>query len=169
MFYDVPTLRLALAEKDAPMQVRGEKPPSRIIDFDALSDPEGALLLIDATTAPYVHKYQSVQKFLDPLSGNSRHRHCHDDGRRQFADTLYRRKQAACHRLGVRAEAQGWKARPRGESPFRTQQIRIKTGAPASCVNITCRSRERNGCFVQGNPGLPGSLRALRANPFSRC
>ena len=41
VFYDVPTLRAALAEKDAPMQARGEKPPSRIIDFDALSDPEG--------------------------------------------------------------------------------------------------------------------------------
>ena len=64
IFYDVPTLRAALAEKDAPMQARGEKPPSRIIDFDALSDPEGSLLLIDATTAPYVHKYQSVEKFL---------------------------------------------------------------------------------------------------------
>jgi len=61
IFYDVPTLRAALAEKDAPMQARGEKPPSRIIDFDALSDPEGSLLLIDATTAPYVHKYQSVK------------------------------------------------------------------------------------------------------------
>ena len=55
IFYDVPTLRAALAERDAPMQARGEKPPSRIIDFDALSDPEGSLLLIDATTAPYVH------------------------------------------------------------------------------------------------------------------
>src|SRR5262249_22219979 len=43
---------------------RGAK-PSRIIDFDALSDPEGSLLLIDATTAPYVHKYQSVEKFLE--------------------------------------------------------------------------------------------------------
>ena len=64
IFYDVPTLRAALAEKDAPMEVRGEKPPSRIIEFDALSDPEGSLLLIDATTAPYVHKYQSVEKFL---------------------------------------------------------------------------------------------------------
>src|SRR5205085_11761458 len=40
IFYDVPTLRAALAEKDAPMQARGEKPPSRIIDFDAMSDPE---------------------------------------------------------------------------------------------------------------------------------
>jgi hypothetical protein len=58
-------LRAALAEKDAPMQARGEKPPSRIIDFDALSDPEGSLLLIDATAAPYVHKYQSVKKFLE--------------------------------------------------------------------------------------------------------
>jgi hypothetical protein len=65
IFYDVPTLRAALAEKDVPMQARGEKPPSRIIDFDALSDPEGSLLLIDATTAPYVHKYQSVKKFLE--------------------------------------------------------------------------------------------------------
>ena len=64
IFYDVPTLRAALAAKDAPMEARGEKPPSRIIDFDALSDPEGSLLLIDATTAPYVHKYQSVEKFL---------------------------------------------------------------------------------------------------------
>src|SRR6202048_2417737 len=62
VFYDVPPLRVALDEKDAPMQARGEKPPSRIIDFDALSDPEGSLLLIDATTAPYVHKYQSVEK-----------------------------------------------------------------------------------------------------------
>jgi hypothetical protein len=65
MFYDVPTLRVALAKQDAPMQARGEKPPSRIIDFDALSDPEGSLLLIDATTAPYVHKHQSVKKFLE--------------------------------------------------------------------------------------------------------
>ena len=65
MFYDVPSLRAALKELDAPMQARQEKPPSRIIDFDALSDPEGSLLLIDATTAPYVHKYRSVAKFLD--------------------------------------------------------------------------------------------------------
>jgi hypothetical protein len=65
IFYDVPTLRAALAEKDAPMQARGKKLPSRIIDFDALSDPEGSLLLIDTTTAPYVHKYQSVKKFLE--------------------------------------------------------------------------------------------------------
>jgi hypothetical protein len=65
VFYNLPTLRAALTEKDAPMQARGEKPPSRIIDFDALSDPEGSLLLIDATTAPYVHKYQSVKKFLE--------------------------------------------------------------------------------------------------------
>ncbi len=64
IFYDVPTLRAALYEKDAPMRARDEKPPSRIIDFDALSNPEGSLLLIDATIAPYVHQYQSVEKFL---------------------------------------------------------------------------------------------------------
>ena len=42
IFYDVPTLRAALAERDAPMQARGEKPPSRIIDFDALSETAAA-------------------------------------------------------------------------------------------------------------------------------
>jgi hypothetical protein len=65
IFYDVPALRAALAEKDAPMLARAEKRPSRIIDFDALSDPEGSLLLIDATTEPYVHQYRSVTKFLE--------------------------------------------------------------------------------------------------------
>src|SRR3974390_2512649 len=65
IFYDVLTLRAALAENDRPMQAERAKPPSRIIDFDALSDPEGSLLLIDATTPPYVHKYQSVKLFLD--------------------------------------------------------------------------------------------------------
>jgi len=65
IFYDVPALRASLAEKDAPMRARGEKAPSRIIDFDALADPEGSLLLIDARTAPYVHVYRSVQKFLE--------------------------------------------------------------------------------------------------------
>src|SRR5260370_28201549 len=65
IFYDVPTLRAALAERDAPMQARGEKPPSRIIAFDTLSDPEGSMLLIDATTPPYGHKYQHLQKFLE--------------------------------------------------------------------------------------------------------
>jgi hypothetical protein len=75
IFYDVPTLRAALAEKDALMQAQGEKPPSRIIDFDALSDPEGSLLLIDATSAPYVHKYQSAKKFLEsPYQSSFRNR-----------------------------------------------------------------------------------------------
>ena len=65
IFYDVQTLRTALADRDAPMQARGEKRPSRIVDFNALSDPEGSLLLIDANTAPYVHKYQSVRNFFE--------------------------------------------------------------------------------------------------------
>jgi len=64
IFYDVPTLAAQLAEKDAPMRAREEKPPSRIVQFDALSDPEGSLLLIDANTAPYVHRYTNVERFL---------------------------------------------------------------------------------------------------------
>jgi hypothetical protein len=64
LFYDVATLRAALVARDQPMQAEGRKLPSRIIGFDALSDPEGSLLLIDAAKAPYVHKYESVEKFL---------------------------------------------------------------------------------------------------------
>jgi hypothetical protein len=65
VFYDVASLRAALIDKDAPMRAMGEKPPSRIIDLDALSNPEGALLLIDANRPPYVHKYVSVAAYLD--------------------------------------------------------------------------------------------------------
>jgi hypothetical protein len=64
IFYDVSTLAAQLGEKDAPMRARGEKPPSRIVQFDAVSDPEGSLLLIDANTAPYVHRYTNVELFL---------------------------------------------------------------------------------------------------------
>lgn len=65
LFYDVPTLRADFAALDVAMAAAGEKLPSRIIEFDALSDPEGSLLLIDATTAPYVHRYRNVQAYLD--------------------------------------------------------------------------------------------------------
>ncbi|RXT36492.1 hypothetical protein [Bradyrhizobium betae] len=65
IFYDVPTLRAGLAGKDAQMAAQDEKRPSRIVDFDALSDPEGSMLLIDAATPPYVHEYKSVDAFLN--------------------------------------------------------------------------------------------------------
>ena len=64
IFYDTPGLNAALAERDVPTIAAGDKPPSRIADFDALSDPEGSLLLIDATTQPYVHRYRNVQAYL---------------------------------------------------------------------------------------------------------
>ncbi|MFC3441606.1 hypothetical protein ACFOKF_10480 [Sphingobium rhizovicinum] len=64
IFYDVPGLQSELAEKDRVAAGMGEKLPSRMVSFDALSDPEGSLLLIDASTAPYVHKYKDVEQFL---------------------------------------------------------------------------------------------------------
>lgn len=64
VFYDTPGLRAALAARDAPTVAHGGKRPSRIVDFDALSNPEGSLLLIDATTEPYVHRYRDVQAYL---------------------------------------------------------------------------------------------------------
>jgi len=66
-FYDVPDLIRELADKDmivATMQ-GGTKLPSRIVDLDALTNPEGALLLIDTTTAPYVHRFTDVRAYLD--------------------------------------------------------------------------------------------------------
>lgn len=65
IFYDVLTLQAELRKHDATMEKQGEKPPSRIVSFDALTDPEGSLLLIDATTPPYVHKYTDVRTFLN--------------------------------------------------------------------------------------------------------
>jgi len=64
IFYDVPQLAASFSGKDAATKAEGEKLPSRIVDFDALSDPEGSLLLIDATTAPYVHRFENVEIFL---------------------------------------------------------------------------------------------------------
>jgi hypothetical protein len=64
IFYDVPTLTSELLERDKAVGANGEK-PSRIIDFEALSDPEGSLLLIDAQTPPYVRKYKDVRLYLE--------------------------------------------------------------------------------------------------------
>ena len=68
IFYNVPGLAASLSAKDAPMKAQGEKPPSRIVDFDPLADPEGSLLLIDVTTAPYVHRFKDVELFLGSLT-----------------------------------------------------------------------------------------------------
>lgn len=65
VFYDVPGLLADLARLDREVATTGEKLPSRIIDLGALTNPEGVLLLIDTTTAPYVHRYESVSAFLD--------------------------------------------------------------------------------------------------------
>ena len=65
IFYDVPALLDDLRRKDLEVATSGEKLPSRIVDLGALTNPEGALLLIDTSTAPYVHRYDNVQAFLD--------------------------------------------------------------------------------------------------------
>lgn len=64
LFYDVPGLQAALRHGDA-VASTGEKCPSRITSFDALADPEGSLLLIDASRPTFVHRYQSVEKYID--------------------------------------------------------------------------------------------------------
>jgi len=56
------TLRAALAKEDAPMQARGEKPPSRIIDFDALSDRGGHRLARKNKSLAWTNKSSDVGK-----------------------------------------------------------------------------------------------------------
>lgn len=66
-FYDVPDLMRDLAARDtvvATMQERKDKRPSRLLDLGALTNPEGSLLLINATIAPYVHRFRSVEKYF---------------------------------------------------------------------------------------------------------
>lgn len=73
-FYDVPDLVADLRAKDWEIATvasddsasgTGPKSPTRVISLDALSNPEGALLLIDANTAPYIHSYTDVQDYLN--------------------------------------------------------------------------------------------------------
>ncbi|QGP78517.1 hypothetical protein [Sphingobium sp. CAP-1] len=64
IFYDVPRLNAELIDKGSESTSLGERVRTRLTSFDALSDPEGSLLLIDAATAPYVHKYRDVGAFL---------------------------------------------------------------------------------------------------------
>jgi hypothetical protein len=61
IFYDVPNLTIPLANKDAPTQ---ERPPFPMIDFDALTDPEGSLLLFRSTPTPNVDRFNNVERFL---------------------------------------------------------------------------------------------------------
>ena len=63
----MPILRADFFERDLAMREPNEKLPSRIINFSALSDPEGSLLLIDEQTPPYVHQFHDVRAFLNTV------------------------------------------------------------------------------------------------------
>jgi len=65
VFYDVPTLRAAPAAKEAATQIAGDGSLSSISGLNVLSDPEGSLLIIDATTALHVYEYRNVENFLE--------------------------------------------------------------------------------------------------------
>ncbi|WP_213739375.1 hypothetical protein [Bradyrhizobium sp. dw_411] len=72
VFYDVPALRAALAAKEATTQAAGDGSLSSISGLNALSDPEGSLLIIDATIAPHVHEYRNVENFLESSDRQAR-------------------------------------------------------------------------------------------------
>ncbi len=65
IFYDVSTLQKDLRDFHAKAAANGAREPSPILSFDALTDPEGCLLLIDAGKSPYVRKFTDVQIFLN--------------------------------------------------------------------------------------------------------
>ncbi len=63
IFYDVPNFALSLPEKDAQPHGPSPKNPFPLMDFDALSDPEGSLLLFDPTAGAY-QRFTDVDDFL---------------------------------------------------------------------------------------------------------
>ena len=68
LFYDVPGLTQALRERDVRILTTrdGDGPlPNGVIDLSAATDPEGALLLIDPSAAPYITAWTNVAAFLE--------------------------------------------------------------------------------------------------------
>jgi hypothetical protein len=65
LFYDLPTLEAGLRRGEAVARALGEPEPTQSVSFDALIDPEGCLLLIDAGEPPYVRKFSRVDDFLN--------------------------------------------------------------------------------------------------------
>ena len=66
-FYDVPTLVLDLKARGEAVETQpGEAAPheTRPLDLDALTNPEGALLVVDAAGAPPVLRFEDLQEFL---------------------------------------------------------------------------------------------------------
>ncbi len=45
--------------------------PRNVADLDALSNPEGSLLLIDTTKSPYVKRFHNLEEFLDATGETS--------------------------------------------------------------------------------------------------
>lgn len=67
-FYDVFGLANDLHAADVVVATSfgtNDNRPSRILDLSALANPEGCLLLIDTTKRPYVHRFDSVEAFLE--------------------------------------------------------------------------------------------------------
>jgi hypothetical protein len=60
-FYDVPTL---VAELRARGEGVGEGKAPAVIDLDALANPEGALLVVDAARAPFIQRFETLPRYL---------------------------------------------------------------------------------------------------------
>jgi hypothetical protein len=65
-FYDVPTLVAELRQRGEAVEGQGSASKgAATIDLEALANPEGALLVVDAARAPFVQRFDEVQLFLD--------------------------------------------------------------------------------------------------------
>ena len=63
-FYDVPTLAQDLRAKGEAIETARPNAPPDALDLDALANPEGALLVVDPTTAPYVTRHDDLSDFI---------------------------------------------------------------------------------------------------------
>ncbi len=71
IFYDVPKLALAPPEKAPGPHGSNSRNPFPLTDFDALTDPEGSLLLFDPARGTYA-RFTDVESFLESSDPNAR-------------------------------------------------------------------------------------------------
>jgi hypothetical protein len=63
-FYDVPTLVAELRARGAAVGDGGDQGVA-VINLDALANPEGALLVVDAARAPFIQRFNDLAAYLD--------------------------------------------------------------------------------------------------------
>jgi hypothetical protein len=80
LFYDVHAFTMKLLSRSKRAAARGSPSSAglggapealRHFNFDALTNPEGTILIVDATAPPYISKYHDIRAFLKAVNGGN--------------------------------------------------------------------------------------------------